>query len=74
MFSQTLKEWVPNLWTSGKPLVNIATGKEASTSRMVKNFKTLSMDLSQGLHFKKKILFKMDTMIALKNRKLYNLS
>ena len=33
MLSQTLEEWVPNLWTSEQPLVNIATGKEAPQKR-----------------------------------------
>ena len=36
--------------------------------------KTQSMNLSQGLHFKKTILLKINIMIALKNRKLYHLS
>ena len=40
MLSQTLEEWVPNLWTSEQPLVNIATGKEAP-QEMVKNVKSL---------------------------------
>ena len=33
MLSQILEEWVPNLWTSEQPLVNIATGKEARQKR-----------------------------------------
>ena len=40
MLSQTLEEWVPNLWTSEQLLVNIATGKEAP-QEMVKNVKSL---------------------------------
>ena len=40
MLSQTLEEWVPNLWTSEQPLINIATGKEAP-QEMVKNVKSL---------------------------------
>ena len=40
MLSQTLEEWVPNIWTSEQPLVNIATGKEAP-QEMVKNVKSL---------------------------------
>ena len=36
MLSQTLEEWVPNLWTAEQPLVNITTGKEAP-QEMVKN-------------------------------------
>ena len=40
MLSQILEEWVPNLWTSEQPLVNIATGKEAP-QEMVKNVKSL---------------------------------
>ena len=40
MLSQTLKEWVPNLWTSEQLLINVATGKKAP-QEMVKNFKSL---------------------------------
>ena len=40
MLSQTLEEWVPNLWLSEQPLVNIATGKE-TPREMVKNVKSL---------------------------------
>ena len=35
-----MEEWVPNLWTSEQPLVNIATGKEAP-QEMVKNLNSL---------------------------------
>ena len=35
-----MEEWVPNLWTSEQPLVNIATGKEVP-QEMVKNLKSL---------------------------------
>ena len=40
MLSEILEEWIPNLWASEQPLVNIATGKEAP-QEMVKNVKSL---------------------------------
>ena len=40
MLSQTLKEWVPNLWISEKPLLKIEIGKEAP-QEMVKHIKSL---------------------------------
>ena len=40
ILSQTLEVWVPNLWTSEQPLVNIATGKE-TPQEMIKKVKSL---------------------------------
>ena len=39
MLTECLEEWVPDLWESDQPLVNIATGKKASDD-MIENFKT----------------------------------
>ena len=64
ILSQTLQQWVPNLWTSEIPLVNIATGKEAP-QEMVKNLKSLKQIGENAMN---------ESMIALKHRKLYHLS
>ena len=80
MPSQTLEELVPNFWTSEQPLVNIATGKKAP-QEMVKTVKSLKQiaknamnEFIARLHFKKAILLKIHTMIALKIIELYHLS
>ena len=80
ILSQTLEEWVPNLWTSEQSLVNIPTGKEAP-QEMVKNVKSLKQIGENAMNefiarftFQETILLKIYTMIALKNRMLYHLS
>ena len=80
ILSQTLEEWVPNLWTSEQSLVSIPTGKKAP-QEMVKNVKYLKQIGENAMNefiarftFQETILLKIYTMIALKNRMLYHLS
>ena len=40
MLSETLTNWVPNLWTPYQPLVNLVTGKEAP-KEMIVNVKSI---------------------------------
>ena len=40
MLSETLTNWLPNLWTPYQPLVNLVTGKEAP-KEMIVNVKSI---------------------------------
>ena len=69
MLSETLIEWIHNLWTPYQPLVNLATGKEAP-KEMVDNVKSIKQRGEKAMNeFISR--FARHITIALQNKKSF---